>query len=264
MTKEIYSKNDFLTLKFAVKNIETLVELDKILVSVRNSLNKKNKNWRTHQKPLQYKSKIKKDLSKEKCELVGYLNKLAPNNYKSIFKQISKVDLVGDLLIFMIESIFSVAIKQKMFCSIYVSLIQEIQKKHDIKNLLNSYISGYSDVQNSLTENTEDTYESFCEKNKEKIGKAGYSQFIGELYLHDMVSKSIVTNTITNLFDNLQKSENEETSENNIICICSFLNTIKSKLDNKKDINEQIKNSYKFIKVKRLKFKMMDLEDIIT
>ena len=264
MTTETYSKNDFLTLKFSTKHSEQFVELDKILQNIRNVLNKKNKTWRTNQKPLQYKSKIVKDLSKEKCELVAYLNKLAPSNYKSIFKQINKISLEGDLLDFMIESIFSVAIKQKMFCSIYVSLIQEIQKKHDIKNLLNNYISGYSSVQKSLTENTEDTYESFCEKNKEKIGKAGYSQFIGELYLHNMVSKLIIKNTITSLFDNLQKSENEEISENNIICICSFLKTIKNKLENKKEIMKQIENSYKFIKVKRLKFKMMDLEDIIT
>ena len=50
-------------------------------------LTKKQRTWRTQNKPRQYISKIKKNIDKDKSELLGYLNKLAPNNYQSLLKK---------------------------------------------------------------------------------------------------------------------------------------------------------------------------------
>lgn len=258
----IYTKKDFVELKFVKSPNENFIK-EKI-DSIKKTLNKKKSSWRTDQKPKQYVSKINKNLDKDKCELLSYLNKLAPNNYKMLFESILKINLNEELLYYFIESIFSVATKQSMFCSIYVSLIEKIQDKNDIKKQLNDYILGYKDINKDTQKDSEKTYDNFCKKNKELLSKSGYSQFLGELYLHDMISKKIIDETIDELFNNLNSVHKELEIENYVTCIFSFLKTIKSKLENKDEILEKISDSIKNIKIKRLKFKLMDLQDLIT
>lgn len=260
MTHVIYNKQQFLELKF----VKIELNLVNVIDDIKKVLTKKHRTWRTHNKPRQYVSKINKNIDKDKSELLAYLNKLAPNNYESIFNKILKIELDDNLLKYLIENVFYVATKQKMFCSIYVSLIKELQKQNDIKIFLNNYILGYKDIQEKLSNPNDKSYDSFCEKNKDKIGKAGYSQFIGELYLHDMIDKQIILETVKSLFDNLLESDSEEIMENYIICICSFIKTIFNKIDIKSSLLEKIRESYKNIKNKRLKFKLMDLEEEIS
>jgi hypothetical protein len=258
----IYSKKDFLELTF-IKTLDDFDIYDKI-AAIKETLNKKKSSWRTDQKPKEYVSKINNNLDKDKCELLSYLNKLAPNNYKMLFESILKINLNEVLLHYFIESIFSVATKQSMFCSIYVSLIERIQENNDIKNQLNNYILGYKDINKDTKKDNEKTYDNFCKKNKELLGKSGYSQFLGELYLHDMIDKKIIDETIEGLFTNLNANDDEQELVNYVTCIFSFLKTIKSKLENKDEILEKINTSKKNIKIKRLQFKLMDLEDLIT
>ena len=146
-----------------------------------------------------------------------------------LFESILKLNLNQELLHYFIESIFTVATKQSMFCSIYVSLIEQIQEKNDIKNQLNDYILGYKDINKDTEKNSDKTYDNFCKKNTELLSKSGYSQFLGELYLHDMISKKIIDETIDGLFNNLNSVCEELEIENYVTCIFSFLKTIKIK-----------------------------------
>ena len=52
--------------------------------------------------------------------------------------------------------------------------------------------------------------------------------------------------------------------KNYIICICSFVKTIFNKISIKSSLLDNIRESYKKIKNKRLKFKLMDLEEEIS
>ena len=79
-----------------------------------------------------------------------------------------------------------------------------------------------------------------------------------------MIDKQIILETVKSLFTNLDETESQEIKENYIICICSFIKTIYNKIDVKSSLLQNVRDSYKKIKNKRLKFKLMDLEEEIS
>ena len=67
-------------------------------------------------------------------------------------------------------------------------------------------------------------YDQFCQDNLDKVFKAGYSQFIGELFNNNMIQKEIIANNIDFFMNSLDKNiENTEIFENIIICVSNLI-----------------------------------------
>lgn len=258
---------------------EDIEKIIKIFIK-ENSLNtnNNNKSWRI-QKP---KSKIIKENLSEKelfCnEINCLLNKISPNNFAKINIQILDLcdkykDKDFDIFEKTIDNIFLKAVMQAVYCPYYVKLINSLLKK-DIKvnDILKKKCDEYQTIlevedKTVLSSNEKETYDEFCDKIKNKTYKAGYSQFIGELYNNNLIDGTILIDFfeifIKKLNVCLEFNADKEEIENYIICIVNLIKTVYEKLD----INETLltlngMKDHKNIS-KRLKYKIMDLYDLV-
>ena len=125
-------------------------------------------------------------------------------------------------------------------------------------------ITGFKDTNDDVL--NPNNYDDFCEKNKQKIFKKGFAQFIGELYKNKFLDSKYLSSFIHELYLNIKTNlDNNNTNiENSIVCFIQLINTTFKKSDFKKSVlfkntNELI--NYKNIP-KKIKFKLMDLIEI--
>ena len=259
-----------------------LIQIEKIIKIINNNdqilVGSSNLNWR---KP---KSLIDKEkLSKDELlmiEITGLLNKLSPKNFDKINEKIiiscDENKDNNNIVEKIIDDIFLKAVMQSTYCPYYVKLINNIIniKKNTldvVTNKCNEYIEMF-EIENktssdNITQEEKETYDEFCEKVKQKKFKAGYSQFIGELFnnklIHEEIIKKCVELFLSNIISIIEFGE-DELVEDNIICIFNIIKTTLNKIDYK-DLKEniiEIKNNNKLIK--RMRFKLMDLYDLIN
>ena len=173
---------------------------------------------------------------------------------------------------------------QPVYCPYYVKLLKimdEEYKKTDIinnkclefKTLLKSKVeteeANESEVKDmSLSE--KEKYDLFCKANKEKKYKEGYSQFIGELFNNEMINNITLEENVSLFVDSLETSTEEDAKstyvEDALICICKLFDTVSTR---EKDIIRTYCERVLLIQnnnnlPKRLKFKLMDLKDLLV
>ena len=275
MSIKIISRNLFLDIK---KQIDKEYETDS---EIENIINKylgyktvsTNTSWRKIYKSSIFKQDLN-EIDKKKHELKSLLNKISNKNYDEIKKKIIIISESNNIIDYCIEYIFEIAVKQSVYCSQYVKLIKEcIKIDKSIIEFISDKCLKYKNLTNSnnVKKNKDLSYDDFCENNKLKTFKEGYSQFIGELFTNNIINKEIVIDNLENMFTILkiilENKTDDEFIEDLIICTTKLLLTIKDKLDNDyiKQIILKIEQIYSSNKIiKRLKFKLMDLKDILV
>ena len=287
MDVKTFSRDTFYSIKqkYNIPKLEisnTFEDIEKIIkIFIReNALNtnNNNKSWRI-QKP---KSKIIKENLSEKemfCnELNCLLNKISPTNFAKINIQI--LDLCDknktkdfDMFEKTIDNIFLKAVMQSTYCPYYVKLINSIIKiDGEINNIIKTKCDEYQTIlevedKSDLSSTEKETYDEFCDKIKNKTYKAGYSQFIGELYNNNLIEGDILTDFfdifIKKLNVCLEFDADKDEIENYIICIVNLIKTVYEKIDIKETlITLNGMNDHRNIS-KRLKYKIMDLYDLV-
>ncbi len=266
MSLKIISRNTFLEIK---RHMGTTHhdEIEQIF----NKLFNTNRSWRTIYKSTIFKEDIS-TIEKQQNEIKGLLNKLSDINFDEIKKKIMIISENEDLIFFTIKYIFEIALKQPLFCKHYVKLIKHIITVHkNTKDYIEETCLNFKHIvnTNNIKNNKDLSYDAFCENNILKKYKEGYSQFFGELFLNQIICTNVITENIDEMFTMLSKNleSNEDLFiEDLIICINKLLITI---IDNihqdyiKKSIT-QIDGIYQNpLIIKRLKFKLMDLKDIL-
>lgn len=223
-------------------------------------------------------SKGKKDDIKK--ELNGNMNKLSNKNSEKIFQSILKLYNENFEIFdydYFVDNLFDKAVLQPIYCPIYVKLIILVKDKFDelnnesenvilklvknkcekFKNMINEFVNVNDDV---LDVNN---YDDFCDKNKQKLYKKGFSQFIGELYKNDFVDCQYIIEYIDGLINNIKYNlDNSNTNiENSSICLCQLISTSLSKKEFlNSDSFDSIKEIIEYkILPKKLKFKFLDL-----
>jgi hypothetical protein len=225
-----------------------------------------------------------------KKEINSNLNKLSPGNSQKIFTNV--IQLYQDNLDcfdyhHFIDILFDKAVMQPIYCPLYVRLFMELRKKYLINlkskldenreeedlnddlsslirdkcNLFMNMITDFKNQQDAVL-NVND-YDDFCEKNKEKVYKKGFSQFIGELYKNRFVDSDYLSQYLNALSNNIigNLNQNNTQVENASICLVQLMDTAINKRLFK---NDKCWDRIKEIKdhpvlPKKLKFKFMDL-----
>ena len=257
---------------------------------LKNKSLKNSKVWRIDRTIIN--KKIDKDLDKHKYEINSLLNKLSPKNFDSIIAKImayfdiqNNAGLESDnLLKYIIDNLFLKAVIQPIYCPYYVKFIKILDSKFIINELLDVKCVEYKNILNATNDNNDDglseqeKYDKFCEENKNKIFKDGYTQFIGELFNNKLIKLKLITENIKFFVENFKilikswDTENEN-HENNIIMVDSIisclykliLTTIKN-INNKKTICNNLKIIFqnKDLLSKKLQFKLLDLNELIA
>ena len=271
MEIKIISRKHFFEIKDSIILKED-IELETILKNFfyKNTLNV----WRNV-----YKSPIFKidrnELEKLQNEVKSLFNKISNTNFVNINDKIMKLcDGNDELVDYSINYIFEIATKQKTYCKQYVKLIKNfISKNEDLKSKIEDITSNYKEINSaSNIKNSQHlSYDDFCENNKLKVYKQGYSQLIGELFLNNIIGYQIIIDNIIYMIKYLDiclKNEdvNQELIEELIICVNELILTILNRLkfNDLKNIYSYLVFFYKNKKIqKRLIFKIMDLKDKI-
>ena len=281
----VYSRKDFLNVKSnyepsPVQDLEKqFLEIDNII----NRFHQNNKgveinNWRAS------RSKLKKQTDKDsvwKDEITSNLNKLSPQNMEVISKKIEDLCNVeykdnNVVLEYTIDNIFIKAAMQYVYCPYYVKLIKHIiveANEEKIYNIITEKSNKYQimmkyECKNDLTKDQKESYDEFCEKIKGKTFKAGYSQFMGELYKNKLIKSDILEDCLVIFLDNIEevivKDIKSPFIEDNIICICNLIKTIYQEFSDLEIILDRLTNiSNTDGLIKRLKFKIMDINDLV-
>ena len=241
-----------------------------------------NELWRTQKKTV-IKKEINSDIDKYKYEINSLLNKLSPKNFDNISTKILEYyeksledDELNNLLISFIDSIFSKAVMQPVYCPYYVKFLKILENKFKILNLIHIKCNNFRDIftiskinKENMTE--QEAYDKFCEDNLEKVFKTGYAQFIGELYNNKMIELDMIKSNIDFFMLSLNNCNSKDNSiifENILICISQLIKTTSQHLKvinyNYNDLHKNINNIYiNFKGANRLKFKLLDLCEYI-
>jgi hypothetical protein len=228
-----------------------------------------------------------------KKEINGNLNKISNKNFSNIFENILSI-FSKNYEIFnyqdFIDSVFDKATMQPTYCPLYVKLIilmkdknlemikklnrnlddSKIDEMDTISKLVKEKCDEFKNFIVELVDMSDDKldvndYDDFCDKNKKKVYKKGFAQFVGELYKNDFVDCQYILEYLDGLIGNIRYNlENDNTNiENSSICLVQLVNTTMSNneflesscCDDVKKIME-MKNL-----PKKIKFKFMDLID---
>jgi hypothetical protein len=116
--------------------------------------------------------------------ILNKLNKFSGANYedvKSFLQQILDSDEQGFLRDFMLL-VFKKAACEPTFCPLYARMISELSVTYpsllvELEKLYNEYMAVFEEVSEDQCKD----YEQFVQRNREKLHRLGYSQFLGEL-----------------------------------------------------------------------------------
>lgn len=201
-----------------------------------------------------------------------------------------------------IDILFDKAVMQPIYCPLYVKLFMELRKKYleilpesegkaksnpekieedekemleDLEekedelsalirekcNLFMKMISEFSDLEDDVL-NPND-YDDFCMKNKKKVYKKGFSQFIGELYKNRFVDLNYLNSYMEALSQNIISCLDADNTnvENASICLVQLVETtVNRRLFKNNKCLVRIREIMQHPKLpKKLKFKFMDL-----
>lgn len=242
------------------------------------------------ERPITFLNKKSGKLDELKKEINSNLNKISPANGKKIFSNVLEL-YQKNLDIFdyhhFIDILFEKAVMQPIYCPIYVKLFMELRKKYldNLKNELDenqkeeeltddlsslikdkcqqfmNMITEFKDQQDAILDVND--YDDFCQKNKDRIYKKGFSQFIGELYKNRFVDSTYLSNYIDALSKNIMDNLNNDNTnvENASICLVQLMETsINRRLFKNNKVWDKIREIKDHPKLpKKLKFKFMDL-----
>ena len=200
---------------------------------------------------------------KIKMQVRDWANKLSELNYERILHLFVTLE-VNDLetLKLVAKTIFEKAISEKMYCSIYAKLCNDLNNKYrvqekeiSLKTVLFNLFQTEFERKSSSSPKCED-YNLEEWNYKEKQNKIGNVSFIAELFKLKMVEESIIFSCIKNLLS--------ERSNENIEMICKLLSICGKNLEaSKLELFNSILQELEEISSKmsmRLSFMVMDLK----
>jgi hypothetical protein len=208
------------------------------------------KNWRA-EKPTFIK--VQKKTIKEIIEgdINVELNKLSPKNYKEITNKILTNFIVKyegekrqSILSSTLDNLFMKAVTQSIFCPYYVLFLKIfIENKIELQDVIKEKCDKFKNILVELDVNestrvktvTNENYDDFCKDLKQKNFKLGFSQFVGELYNNKLISPIVLLETIDIIIENINNFISKEGDmksefiEDNVICLCKIIETLKDK-----------------------------------
>lgn len=231
------------------------------------------RNTKTNWRESRYASVFKKENQTANDVLMDSikdsLNKVSSANFdKSITFIGDKLERLDDTYIpRFVEEVFSRAAGQTIFCKMYVDILKRtIDIKPLIVENITKIIEAYLSIFNTkITKKEIEDYDEFCENNKQKKFRTGYSSFLSELYHCGLINKELVltfANTIlTNVNDDLEKETTpdlKESIQDNVMCFKCLVERVSDNIDNNEQYIEMGQHIQNILKLGRpvLKVKM--------
>jgi hypothetical protein len=195
------------------------------------SQNQKPNNWRENRYMSMYSKKAKDENEKHFNNITDKLGKITKDNFEELVSQIyeslTKID--DDTTKKFVNELFNRAAMQPIFCEIYVNILARCTGvSPNIQKYITEIIDDYLELFNTkITKISPDNYEEYCQNNKEKDYRIGYSSFIGELLGSGLVSSTAVYRFATTIFEEIKKETeigcSKEAIQDNIGCFKNLI-----------------------------------------
>lgn len=247
------------------------------------------KNWRA-EKPTFIK--VQKKSIKEIIEgdINIELNKLSPKNYTEVTNKILKNFILkydgekrNEIISSTLDNLFTKAVSQPIYCPYYVLFLKifidsgiEVESVVKLKcDKFKNILIEKDEINSTRVQTvTSENYEDFCKNLKQKNFKLGYSQFVGELYNNKLISVIVLLEAIDIMLENinkkmegsesLQEDLKSEFIEDNIICLCKIIETLKDKFVVETYIDKLSRIQKQKGLPKRLSFSLLDTIESVT
>jgi len=139
--------------------------------------------------------------------ILNKLNKFSQTNYqevKEFLQQILNSNECEFLRDFMLL-VFKKAASEPTFCPLYARMISELSVNYpsllkELEVLYLEYLYIFQEVEESSCKD----YEQFVQRNREKLHRHGYSQFLGELARVEILNKNQISQLYTTVFDQIK------------------------------------------------------------
>ena len=271
--------------KNSLKIIEESIQKESFLGDYKNKKYKKNYNNNKRNYPPKKRKEtfLNKDtgkIDKIKKEINGSLNKMSNANSKTIFLVILKL-FEENIDIFdyenFVNTLFDKAVMQPTYCPIYVKLFIIMNRKHNsidkenqdkFSNMLITKCELFKTMIEEISKTKDDilnpdNYDEFCQKNKQKVFKKGFAQFIGELHKNNFLTNDFLEEYLIALIKNIifNLDNNNINIENSSVCLIQLIKTTMNKRQFYQNVvYTKIRDiiSYK-VMPKKIKFLFMDL-----
>ena len=221
-------------------------------------------------------NKTQDDLTLFNETLNSNLNKLTNLNFddiqKKIVELINKLDTIDNTYrSSILDIIFNKSITQHTYACLYskllITLIQLLGEnfKNDLLDKIRVFYKN-----NIEKEFNETSYDDICSSNKNKYNLLGNFIFVGELYVNNIIDKSVVQQYLEILFNCSLNSKDIDNLDRYIECLINLITTIGGKLEKELGdefnsfiidrLNVIIGNKARF--KSRLRFLILDVIDL--
>jgi hypothetical protein len=152
--------------------------------------------------------------------ILNKLNKFSSANYedvKAFLQQVLDSDEKGFIHDFILL-VFKKAACEPTFCALYARLVAELsvnyeQLKTEFEKLYMKYMNIFEEVPESKCKD----YEEFVQRNREKMHRLGYSQFLGELTQHGVLDIQHLQHLYETILTQLKQHAAEGTTKQQVI-----------------------------------------------
>jgi len=145
--------------------------------------------------------------------ILSKLNKFSSTTYNDIREFLYQIlgsgesDLADMIRQFMLM-VFKKAASEDVYCSLYAKLLSEISVRYSVileemHKLQENYLMIFDEVEEK---EGGEKYETFVQKNIEKRYRQGYSQFLAELSILEIINLSHLEQTFRRIFDMITKN----------------------------------------------------------
>lgn len=152
--------------------------------------------------------------------ILNKLNKFSAANYnevKEFLEQILNSDEKDFLSDFM-NLVFKKASSEPTFCGLYARMICELADKYPfLHEELDQLYVKFMDIFEEVSQDSCCDYEQFVQRNREKQNRLGYSQFLGELTIREILDINHLKNLYTKLVQLLKMHAIEGESKQNLV-----------------------------------------------
>jgi len=159
--------------------------------------------------------------------ILNKLNKFSEVNYEEV-KQFLKQIIDSDDTIFLKEFmklVFRKAASEQMYCPLYARLICELSSQYtclqkEFESLYKDYLNIFEDIDESKCPD----YETFVKRNREKMYRLGYSQFLAELISKGVLQSDDLILLFSKIFEQISNASRE--SKDKAIIIDEYIQCI--------------------------------------
>jgi hypothetical protein len=152
--------------------------------------------------------------------ILNKLNKFSLSNYNDIKEFLEQIldNNETEFLHNFIQLVFKKAATEPTFCPLYAKMISELSMKYSCfkKELFDIY-EKYITIFDEITEDQCENYEQYVQRNREKIHRHGYSQFLGELTSLDVLEFGQLEGLYIKILEQIKQVSNRGDDKVNLV-----------------------------------------------